>query len=90
MVVAFVVDLAQPGALLLIPRPCGDGSGALQPMLCEAGEYCNIFHFGPTYEREAAGGGRELVATAMATQTYTFGAEMGFDAASSDFDGTQP
>lgn len=83
----FALDLDRPGALLLIPRPGASGaSGALRPMLCEAGEYCNIFHFGPTYEREAAGGGRELVATAMATHTYAFGAEMGFDAARDGFD----
>jgi carotenoid cleavage dioxygenase-like enzyme len=81
----FNLAVDQPGAVLLIPRPDGDAS-AREPMLCAAGAYCNIFHFGPAYERDAAGGGRELVLTAMATHTYAFGGEMGFDAVRNEFD----
>jgi carotenoid cleavage dioxygenase-like enzyme len=71
--------------VLLVPRPCGSAAGR-PPVDARADGFVNIFHFGPCHERAAAEGGREVVVTAMVTDAYTFGGEMGFDADSSDFD----
>mmetsp|Transcript_3116 Transcript_3116/g.7658 ORF Transcript_3116/g.7658 Transcript_3116/m.7658 type:complete len:603 (-) Transcript_3116:6-1814(-) len=78
---AFELDYETAGALLLIPREKG------APVLtAKDADFWTIFHFGPTYERVAAGGAREVVVNAITFDNYRFGGEMGFDAERGEFD----